>query len=157
MNTEVKQTNLKEQTSILSRLLTLLTAVNKLLIQENSALEKVETANMNALTERKAELYSQLLVQQQQFDSFVKTYKLDKTDKNIEKVQNALADLNALGKKNQALIMVNLELSEHVIEHYKELKTNTEIAKSGYNKEGRMNAAVNKNKAVSTASLNNKI
>lgn len=157
MNSSLKKTNIKEQAHIVTRLFRAASALNKHIDEENVIIEKGNINSLTPMLQKKIDLLNQFHSAEALFEEFIRKYEIDKSHNSLTQLNNALVDMSHLSKRNEMLLMVNMEISEQIVDHYKEVKSKQAIAKSGYNKEGKMNAAADSSKAIATVSLNNKI
>ncbi|RUP42026.1 MAG: hypothetical protein EKK63_03015 [Acinetobacter sp.] len=75
----------------------------------------------------------------------------------IKKLQNLFAELSVVNRENDVLIRSNLEVSNILVEMYKENKTGEIIRQFGYNKDGKVSVAANVAHVMPSIGLNNKV
>lgn len=80
----------------------------------------------------------------------------DASTSAMNKLKELFAKLNELNKDNEVLIRSNLEVSEKIVDMYKDSKTRETLRQFGYNKDGHI-AGGKIEKIMPSIGLNNKV
>jgi flagellar biosynthesis/type III secretory pathway chaperone len=126
--------------------------------KENSFLKDGKVSAIRDVAEEKISALQKFNGTQELAEDYVKMGgKFDKNAASITKLQELLLQLNKLNYDNDVLIKANLEVSNTLVEIFKDMKTKETLRSYGYNKDGKVSVAGKIDKVMPSIGLNNKI
>jgi flagellar biosynthesis/type III secretory pathway chaperone len=125
--------------------------------KENMHLKVGQISSIDMVIEQKVAAISNFNDAQYELEVFVKAGgKFDQKSAELVKLKDLFNRLEVVKKDNEIFIRSNLEVSDQLIEMYKENKTQETMRQYGYNKDGNVSADKMKN-AMPSVGLNNKV
>lgn len=126
--------------------------------KENSFLKSGTVSAIGEIAEEKIFALQKFNDSQELAEDYVKRGgKFDKSATSMTKLQELLSQLNKLNYDNDVLIKANLEVSNTLVEIFKDIKTKETLRSYGYNKDGKVSVAGKIDKVMPSIGLNNKI
>ncbi len=151
-NKEISQnTVINSMTQALKNLITVIE-------KENSFLKNGTVSAIGDVAEEKISALQKFNNTQELAEDYVRMGgKFDKNATSMTKLQELLSQLNKLNYDNDVLIKANLEVSNTLVEIFKDIKTKETLRSYGYNKDGKVSVAGKIDKVMPSIGLNNKI
>lgn len=126
--------------------------------KENQSLRIGKVSALKNIIEEKVTALQAFTNSQNIIENFLRqdgTFKQESSSMN--KLQKLLAELSVVNRENDVLIRSNLEVSNILVEMYKENKTDEIIRQFGYNKDGKVSVAANVAHVMPSIGLNSKV
>ena len=125
--------------------------------QENTSLKAGQISNINLVVEKKVDAIAKFNDAQNDVENYAKAGgQFDQNSYGLNKRKDLFSKLELAKKDNEILIRSNLEISDQMIEIYKENKTQETMRQYGYNKDGNISADKVKN-AMPSIGYSNKV
>lgn len=125
--------------------------------QENTSLKAGQISNINLVVEKKVDAIAKFNDAQNDVENYAKAGgQFDQNSYGLKKLKDLFSKLELAKKDNEILIRSNLEISDQMIEIYKENKTQETMRQYGYNKDGNISADKVKN-AMPSIGYSNKV
>jgi flagellar biosynthesis/type III secretory pathway chaperone len=125
--------------------------------KENASLKVGKISDIGMVVELKVEAISKFNEAEYDVEDYVKAGgQFDQNSSSMKKVKELFSKLDVVKKDNEIFIRSNLEVSDQMIEMYKEHKTQETTRQYGYNKDGSISPEKVKN-AMPSVGLNNKV
>lgn len=125
--------------------------------QENTLLKAGQISNINAVVEKKVDTIAKFNEAQNNVEDYAKAGgQFDQNSSALKKLKDLFSKLEIVKKDNEILIRSNLEVSDQMIEMYKENKAQETMRQYGYNKDGNVSADKVKN-AMPSVGYSNKV
>lgn len=123
--------------------------------QENTLLKAGQISNINIVIEKKVSAIAKFNGAQNDVEDYAKTGgQFDQNSSALKKLKDLFSKLELVKKDNEILIRSNLEVSDQMIEMYKENKTQETMRRYGYNKDGNISPDKVKNSMPSVGYSN---
>ena len=126
--------------------------------KENALLEAGEVSAIEIIVEEKVDALHKFNEAQFAVEEYVRTgQKFDRDSLPMVKLKDLFSILNGLNRDNDILIRSNLEVSNKIVEIYKESRTQETLRQFGYNKDGKVSVAGKIDKVMPSIGLNDKV
>lgn len=150
------ETALRQQQVITSKLLKSANALIKAITEESGVIRSGKLSGLQDRLQNKIDQHNIFVSYQEELSQHTLDHGLDKADKNIQLLKEAMYNLEVENKKNELLVKIAMETSEKIVNAYKEAQNRASMRHSGYNKEGKIAGAKGITKAAPASSLNDK-
>ena len=125
--------------------------------KENASLKVGQISNIAMVVEQKVEAISKFNEAEHDVEDYAKAGgQFDQNSAAMKKLKELFSKLDIVKKDNEILIRSNLEVSDQMIEMYKENKTQETMRLYGYNKDGNVSSEKVKN-SMPSVGLNNRV
>ncbi len=149
--------NSLSQREIVSNLTKSLKDLIAIIEQENALLKAGKISNINVVVEKKVDSIAKFNEAQNDVEDYAKAGgQFDQQSSALKKLKDLFSKLNLAKKDNEILIRSNLEVSDQMIEMYKENKAQETMRQFGYNKDGNVSTDKVKN-AMPSVGYSNKV
>jgi flagellar biosynthesis/type III secretory pathway chaperone len=156
LNNKNKSNNLN-QADIVKMIAKSLKNLVSIIEKENEHLKVGQISTIDVVVEQKVAAISSFNDAESILEAFVKSGgQFDQKSSALVKLKAMFNKLEVAKKENEILIRSNLEVSDQLIEMYKENKTQETMRQYGYNKDGNISADKIKN-AMPSVGLNNRV
>lgn len=156
LNSKNNSNNLS-QSAVVSKITKSLKDLVAILDKENAALKNGQISNIDMVVEQKVDAISKFNDAQHDIEDFVKAGgEFDQNSSSMKKLKELFSKLDIAKRDNEILIRSNLEVSDQMIEMYKENKTQETMRQYGYNKDGNVSSEKVKN-TMPSVGLNNRV
>ncbi len=146
------------QNTVISSMTQALKNLIAIIEKENSFLKDGKVSAIGDVAEEKITALQKFNNTQELAEDYVRMGgKFDKNATSMTKLQELLSQLNKLNYDNDVLIKANLEVSNTLVEIFKDIKTKETLRSYGYNKDGKVSVAGKIDKVMPSIGLNNKI
>ncbi len=146
------------QSTVISSMTQALKNLIAVIEKENAFLKSGTVSAIGDVAEEKISALQKFNDTQELAEDYVKMGgKFDKNAAPMAKLQELLSQLNKLNYDNDVLIKANLEVSNTLVEIFKDIKTKETLRNYGYNKDGKVSVAGKIDKVMPSIGLNNKI
>lgn len=146
------------QSTVISSMTQALRNLIAVIEKENAFLKNGTVSAIGDVAEEKISALQKFNNTQELAEDYVKMgRKFDKNAASMAKLQELLSQLNKLNYDNDVLIKANLEVSNTLVEIFKDMKTKETLRSYGYNKDGKVSVAGKIDKVMPSIGLNNKI
>lgn len=152
-----KKVKQADQGTFIVRLTKCLTSLISIVEQENNLLEKGAVSNLEAVILKKVDGLKEFNDIDHDLKEFARTNEIDKTDAALLKLKGLFVRMEELNRQNEILLRTNIEVSDKIVEIYKNSRTQDTIRKFGYDSQGSVTASKNLEKVMPSISLNNKV
>ena len=152
-----KKSDSLSQGEVISKITKSLKHLIGVIEQENLALKEGQISSINMVVEKKIDAISKFSEAENDIEKYAKSGgKFDQNSSPLVKLKELFTELNVVKKDNEVLIKSNLEVSDLIMEMYKENKMQETIRQYCYDKEGSISSEKVKN-YVPSAGLNNRV
>jgi len=149
--------NSLSQREIVSNLTKSLKELIAIIEQENALLKAGKISNINVVVEKKVDSIAKFNEAQNDVEDYAKAGgQFDQQSSALKKLKDLFSKLDLAKKDNEILIRSNLEVSDQMIEMYKENKAQETMRQFGYNKDGNVSTDKVKN-AMPSVGYSNKV
>ena len=149
--------NSLSQREVVSKITKSLKDLIAIIEQENTSLKVGQISNINAVVEKKVGAIAKFNEAQNDVENYAKAGgQFDQQSSALKKLKDLFSKLDLAKKDNEILIRSNLEVSDQMIEVYKENKAQETMRQFGYNKDGNVSADKVKN-AMPSVGYSNKV
>ena len=149
--------NSLSQREIVSNLTKSLKELIAIIEQENALLKAGKISNINVVVEKKVDSIAKFHEAQNDVEDYAKAGgQFDQQSSALKKLKDLFSKLDLAKKDNEILIRSNLEVSDQMIEMYKENKAQETMRQFGYNKDGNVSTDKVKN-AMPSVGYSNKV
>lgn len=149
--------NSLSQREIVSNLTKSLKDLIAIIEQENALLKAGKISNINVVVEKKVDAIAKFNEAQNDVEDYAKAGgQFDQQSSALKKLKDLFSKLDLAKKDNEILIRSNLEVSDQMIEMYKENKAQETMRQFGYNKDGNVSTDKVKN-AMPSVGYSNKV
>lgn len=149
--------NSLSQREIVSKLTKSLKDLIAIIEQENTLLKAGKISNINVVVEKKVDAIAKFNEAQNDIEDYAKAGgQFDQQSSALKKLKDLFSKLDLAKKDNEILIRSNLEVSDQMIEMYKENKAQETMRQFGYNKDGNVSTDKVKN-AMPSVGYSNKV
>lgn len=149
--------NSLNQREIVSKLTKSLKDLIAIIEQENVLLKAGKISNINVVVEKKVDAIAKFNEAQNDVEDYAKAGgQFDQQSSALKKLKDLFFKLDLAKKDNEILIRSNLEVSDQMIEMYKENKAQETMRQFGYNKDGNVSTDKVKN-AMPSVGYSNKV
>lgn len=149
--------NSLSQREIVSNITKSLKDLIAIIEQENALLKAGKISNINAVVEKKVDSIAKFNEAQNDVEDYAKSGgQFDQQSSALKKLKDLFSKLDLAKKDNEILIRSNLEVSDQMIEMYKENKAQETMRQFGYNKDGNVSTDKVKN-AMPSVGYSNKV
>lgn len=149
--------NSLSQREIVSNLTKSLKDLITIIEQENALLKAGKISNINVVVEKKVDAIAKFNEAQNDVEDYAKAGgQFDQQSSALKKLKDLFSKLDLAKKDNEILIRSNLEVSDQMIEMYKENKAQETMRQFGYNKDGNVSTDKVKN-AMPSVGYSNKV
>ncbi len=149
--------NSLSQREVVSKITKSLKDLIAIIEQENTSLKVGQISNINAVVEKKVGAIAKFNEAQNDVENYAKAGgQFDQQSSALKKLKDLFSKLDLAKKDNEILIRSNLEVSDQMIEVYKENKAQEAMRQFGYNKDGNVSADKVKN-AMPSVGYSNKV
>lgn len=149
--------NSLSQREVVSKITKSLKDLIAIIEQENTLLKAGKISNINAVVEKKVDAIAKFNEAQNDVENYAKAGgQFDQQSSALKKLKELFSKLDLAKKDNEILIRSNLEVSDQMIEMYKENKAQETMRQFGYNKDGNVSADKVKN-AMPSVGYSNKV
>lgn len=149
--------NSLSQREIVSNLTKSLKDLITIIEQENALLKAGKISNINVVVEKKVDAIAKFNEAQNDVEDYAKVGgQFDQQSSALKKLKDLFFKLDLAKKDNEILIRSNLEVSDQMIEMYKENKAQETMRQFGYNKDGNVSTDKVKN-AMPSVGYSNKV
>ncbi len=156
LNSKNNSNNLS-QSAVVSKITKSLKDLVAILDKENDTLKNGQISNIDMVVEQKVDAISKFNDAQHDIEDFVKVGgEFDQNSSSMKKLKELFSKLDIAKRDNEILIRSNLEVSDQMIEMYKENKTQETMRQYGYNKDGNVSSEKVKN-TMPSVGLNNRV
>lgn len=125
--------------------------------KENQSLRVGKVSEIKNIIDEKVAALQAFTNSQASIDSFVRSAgSFNQQSSSVVKLVKLFNDLDVINNENDVLIRTNLEVSNQLVEMYKENKTDEIIRQFGYNKNGRVAIAEKVENVMPSIGLNSK-
>jgi flagellar biosynthesis/type III secretory pathway chaperone len=152
-----KKVKQADQNTFVVRLTKCLSSLISIVEQENNLLEKGAVSNLEAVILKKVDGLKEFNDIDNDLKEFSRTNEIDKTDAALLKLKGLFVRMEELNRQNEILLRTNIEVSDKIVEIYKNSRTQDTIRKFGYDSQGSVTASKNLEKVMPSISLNNKV
>lgn len=126
--------------------------------KENSLLKVGQVSAIDAVIEEKVDALHKFNEAQFVVEEYIRSnQKFDRDSLPMVKLKELFSKLNELNRDNEILIRSNLEVSNKIVEIYKESRTQETLRQFGYNKDGKVSVAGKIDKVMPSIGLNDKV
>jgi flagellar biosynthesis/type III secretory pathway chaperone len=146
-----------DQSTFIVRLTKCVTSLISIIEQENNLLEKGAISNLEAVILKKVAGLKEFNDIEHDLKEFARTNEIDRADGALLKLKELFARMEELNRQNEILLRTNIEVSDKIVEIYKNSRTQDTIRKFGYDSQGSVTATKNLEKVMPSISLNNKV
>ena len=152
-----KKGNSLNEREVVSKIAKSLKDLIAIIEQENTLLKAGQISNINAVVEKKVDTIAKFNEAQNDVEDYAKAGgQFDQNSSALKKLKDLFSKLEIVKKDNEILIRSNLEVSDQMIEMYKENKAQETMRQYGYNKDGNVSADKVKN-AMPSVGYSNKV
>ena len=149
--------NSLSQREIISKLTKSFKDLIAIIEQENDLLKAGKISNINVVVEKKVDAIAKFNEAQNDVEDYAKAGgQFDQQSSALKKLKDLFSKLDLAKKDNEILIRSNLEVSDQMIEMYKENKAQETMRQFGYNKDGNVSTDKVKN-AMPSVGYSNKV
>ncbi len=148
--------DVKHQQAITSKVLKSANVLIKAIMEESELIKSGKLIGLKDRLQNKIDRHNVFVSYQEELSNYALEHGLDKSDKNIQFLKEAMYSLDVENKKNELLVKIAMETSERIVNAYKEAQTKASARHSGYNKEGKIAGEKSAKKSAPASSLNNK-
>lgn len=149
--------NSLSQREVVSNLTKSLKDLISIIEQENVLLKAGKISNINVVVEKKVDAIAKFNEAQNDVEDYAKAGgQFDQQSSALKKLKDLFPKLDLAKKDNEILIRSNLEVSDQMIEMYKENKAQETMRQFGYNKDGNVSTDKVKN-AMPSVGYSNKV
>lgn len=146
------------QSTVISSMTQALRNLIAVIEKENTFLKNGTVSAIGDVAEEKISALQKFNDTQELAEDYVRMGgKFDKNSASMAKLRELLSQLNKLNYDNDVLIKANLEVSNTLVEIFKDIKTKETLRNYGYNKDGKVSVAGKIDKVMPSIGLNNKI
>jgi len=125
--------------------------------KENASLKIGQISNIGMVVEQKIEAISKFNDAEYDIKDYAKAGgKFDQNSSSMKKLKELFSKLDVVKKDNEVFIRSNLEVSDQIVEMYKEHKKQETMRQYGYDKNGNISSEKMKN-VMPAVGLNNKV
>ena len=147
--------NSLSQREIVSNLTKSLKELIAIIEQENALLKAGKISNINVVVEKKVDSIAKFNEAHNDVEDYAKAGgQFDQQSSALKKLKDLFSKLDLAKKDNEILIRSNLEVSDQMIEMYKENKAQETMRQFGYNKDGNVSTDKVKNAMPSVGYIN---
>jgi flagellar biosynthesis/type III secretory pathway chaperone len=155
LNSENKTMN---QGAVISNITKAIKDLIVVIEKENDLLRVGQVSAISAIVEEKVEALHKFNEAQVTVEEYARSgEKFDKNSTLMLKLKELFGVLNKLNRDNDILIRSNLEVSNKIVEIYKESRAQETLRQFGYNKDGKVSVAGKIDKVMPSIGLNNKV
>lgn len=146
------------QAAVVSNITKALKDLIAVIEKENALLKVGQISAIDVVVEAKVDALHKFNEAQFVVEEYVRTgQKFDRDSLPMVKLKDLFGVLNELNRNNDILIRSNLEVSNKIVEIYKESRTQETLRQFGYNKDGKVSVAGKIDKVMPSIGLNDKI
>lgn len=145
------------QNTLIVRLTKCLSSLISIIEHENNLLENGAVSNIEAVILKKVNGLKEFNDIDHDLKEFLKSNEINKADPALPKLKELFIRMEDLNRQNEILLRVNIEVSDKIVEIYKNSRTQDTLRKLGYNNQGSMTASKHLEKVMPSISLNNKV
>ena len=126
--------------------------------KENGLLKVGQVSAIDAIVEEKVDALHKFNEAQYSVEEYARSgQKFDRNSAPMVKLKELFGVLNDMNRNSDVLIRSNLEVSNKIIEIYKESRTQETLRQFGYNKDGKVSVAGKIDKVMPSIGLNDKV